>query len=352
MGGESGTKILCAAWRGAGGRRPLALCRGALLATGNPRRFPAPRGPLGAQPGRRKKKKKEKTPKNQATPPPPKTNQRPASYKIPTQKSRILRDELFDPAARVGPGDAVHGDPRSHADPGGIRPVKSESCSHQLIQEGADTGAGLCRTRHGFVAHGTNAANLQPLHQAPARQKHGWMHIPGGEIFPPCLPRAPPPWPYSLSVEGVLARQHPQLLLHLKIFQTDGTGLLWEARRRVRASAETLGPTPTRNAGAGEIPLLPLLRCLFPGISSWDFSPVPKPPPVRGFPSRFPAQHGRSPAVRCRPRSACEPPSTPRSRRDVLQSIIPVNPNSIPTQRREPLTPCTFSLRASLFKTT
>lgn len=35
---------------------------------------------------------------------------------------------------------------------------------------------------------------------------------------------------YSLSVEGVLARQHPQLLLRLEILQADGTGLLREMR--------------------------------------------------------------------------------------------------------------------------
>ena len=66
------------------------------------------------------------------------------------------------------------------------------------------------------------------------------------------------------------------------------------------------GPAPTRNAVSGEIPLL---RCLFPGISSWEFSPVPKPPAARGLPSQFPAQHRRSPATWCRhiltPASLC-----------------------------------------------
>lgn len=53
----------------------------------------------------------------------------------------------------------------------------------------------------------------------------------GGVVGVKPRPRSPPPagrllWPYSLSVEGVLARQHPQLLLRLEILQADGAGLL------------------------------------------------------------------------------------------------------------------------------
>lgn len=142
----------------------------------------------------------------------------------------------------------------------------------------------------------------------------------GGCKSPPgksSLPAAPAPRPYSLSVEGVLARQHPQLLLHLKIFQADGAGLLQEARRegeggceRVGPSATaTRGPAPTRNAVAGEIPLL---RCFFPGYFQLGVQPgsqtAPRervffPIPSHAVPAR-PHPGLALPASRPRPRGA------------------------------------------------
>lgn len=81
------------------------------------------------------------------------------------------------------------------------------------------------------------AMGLLHMGQTQRTSSHFTRHLWGGKTgrCAPPLGKFPLPgpsaWPYSLSVEGVLARQHPQLLLHLEIFQADSTGLLWGARR-------------------------------------------------------------------------------------------------------------------------
>lgn len=155
-------------------------------------------------------------------------------------------------------------------------------------------------------------------------------------------PLCRPPWPHSLSVEGVLARQHPQLLLHLEIFQADGTGLLWEARRRVRVGANMWDPAwrPCLAPLPPEMPWPGKSRCcgassrVFPAGSSAQF---PNRPQRGGFPpnsqpSTVAPQPRGAGTSSPRPRSACELPSTPWSRGDVLQSIVPLAPT--PSQPR------------------
>lgn len=86
--------------------------------------------------------------------------------------------------------------------------------------------------------------------------------------------------PHSLSVEGVLARQHPQLLLHPKILQADGAGLLWEVRRRLRAGAN--GWDPPEMPRLGKSPVFPAgSSAQFPnhprGGGFWGSHPQPVP---------------------------------------------------------------------------
>lgn len=86
--------------------------------------------------------------------------------------------------------------------------------------------------------------------------------------------------PHSLSVEGVLARQHPQLLLHPKILQADGAGLLWEVRRRLRAGAN--GWDPPEMPRLGKSPVSPAgSSAQFPnhprGGGFWGSHPQPVP---------------------------------------------------------------------------
>lgn len=117
---------------------------------------------------------------NQTTPPTPKTkpqnNDLRVKKKIPTQNPQNPLSPIPRGGRCGGWGAAVPALDLAGEEPGGwgVR-------SHQLIQESADAGAGLCRTRHGLVAHGANAAHLQPLHQAPAGQKVGRSHVPARE---------------------------------------------------------------------------------------------------------------------------------------------------------------------------
>lgn len=62
------------------------------------------------------------------------------------------------------PSSEIPNPPRRSVRP----PPGTRGRSHQLVQQRPDAGAGLCRPRHGLVAHGAHAAHLQPLHQAPA----------------------------------------------------------------------------------------------------------------------------------------------------------------------------------------
>lgn len=65
---------------------------------------------------------------------------------------------------------------------------------HQFIEQGAYAVVLLRRASDRFVTHGTYTAHLQPLHQ-------------------------------TLPVKGMLAWQHPQLVFHFEVLETDGTRL-------------------------------------------------------------------------------------------------------------------------------